>query len=524
MLAQSMATEVATARSHSLGDTLRRSAARYPKKTAIIDGGTRLSYEELNTRVNQLANALTQRGVGKGDRVTMLSKNCWEFIVSSYATAKIGAIFTPMNFMLKTDEIRYLVQDSQPAACIAQTAFVTTMDAAIEQSGIETLVNIEIGAGEPSSEHWQAFDVFSVEASSADPAVLVADDDPLRLMYTSGTESKPKGLLHSSRSLLAEYVSSIIDGGMSHDDVDLHSLPFYHCAQLDCFVGPDIYLGATSVILPGPEPATVLATIAEHSVTKYFAPPTVWISLLGSPAFADANLSTLKKGYYGASPMPVEVLKQLLHELPGLDFWNFYGQTELAPVATILPPHEQITHPGSAGRPVLNLETAVMAEDGTLLPQGEVGEIVHRGPHIALGYWNRDELTADAFKYGWFHSGDLGVFDEEGRLTIVDRVKDMIKTGGENVASREVEETLYEHEAVAEVAVFATPHEKWIETVAAAVVLREGYELTAEQLRSFARERLATYKVPTVVRFYDALPKNPSGKILKRDLREAFEA
>ncbi|MDA3148244.1 long-chain-fatty-acid--CoA ligase [Leucobacter sp. UCMA 4100] len=522
MLAQSMATEVAAARSLTLGDTLRRTAARYPAKVALIDGDTSLTYEEFNTRVNQLANALTQRGIVKGDRVTMLSKNCWQFLVASYATAKIGAIFTPINFMLKVDEVSYLLEDSRPAACIAQTGFTETMRRALEQSGITPAVRIEITVGQAASPEWQPFDVFSTAASSAEPTAMIGDDDALRLMYTSGTESKPKGLLHSSRSLIAEYVSSIIDGGMSHDDIDLHSLPFYHCAQLDCFIGPDVYLGATSIILPGPDSARVLATIERYKVTKYFAPPTVWIALLNSQSFAIADLSSMKKGYYGASPMPVEVLKKLLAELPDLDFWNFYGQTELAPVATILPPHEQVSHAGSAGRPVLNVETAIMAEDGTILPRGEVGEIVHRGPQIALGYWNRDELTAEAFKYGWFHSGDLGVFDAEGRLTIVDRVKDMIKTGGENVASREVEEALYGHPAVAEVAVFATPHEKWIETVAAAVVVREGHEVTAEELQAFACERLATYKVPTVVRFYEALPKNPSGKIMKRDLREAF--
>ena len=204
--------------------------------------------------------------------------------------------------------------------------------------------------------------------------VLVADDDPIRLMYTSGTESRPKGALLTSRALQAEYLSAIVDGGMASDDVDLHTLPMYHCAQLDCFLGPDLMLGATSIILPAPDPATVLRTIAEQGVTKYFAPPTVWIGLLRHPDFDSTDLSSLRKGYYGAAAMPVEVLKEILQRLPELSLWNFYGQTELAPVATILPPHEQLSHAGSAGRPVLNVETRLVDGDGVEVPVGEVGD------------------------------------------------------------------------------------------------------------------------------------------------------
>src|SRR4051794_18231523 len=367
---------------------------------------------------------------------------------------------------------------------------------------------------------WEDVDGWWRTGDDSPPDVAVADDDPLRLMYTSGTESRPKGVVLSSRSLVSQYVSCAIDGGMDADDVEAHSLPMYHCAQLDCFFSVDVYLGATSVILPGPDPAAILATIARERVTKLFCPPTVWISLLRHPDFDTTDLSTLRKGYYGASAMPVEVLRELSRRLPDVQLWNFYGQTEMAPLATILRPHEQLPRAGSAGRAALNVETMLIDDDGSPVPPGTIGEIVHRSPHAALGYYEDEEKTAEAFAGGWFHSGDLGVMTEDGFLSVVDRKKDMIKTGGENVASREIEEAVYELDGVAEVAVFGISHPHWIEAVTAVVVPKAGAQLTAEQVDAHCRDRLAGYKRPKYVVLADALPKNPSGKILKRELRE----
>jgi fatty-acyl-CoA synthase len=307
---------------------------------------------------------------------------------------------------------------------------------------------------------------------------------------------------------------------MSADDVELHTLPLYHCAQLDCFLGTDVYLGATSVILPGPDPKSVLRAIEEHGVTKYFAPPTVWIGLLRCPDFDTTDLSSLRKGYYGASPMPVEVLREMRERLPDVDLWNFYGQTEMAPLATILGPDEQLTKAGSAGRAALNVETRIVDDQDQPVPTGTVGEIVHRSPHATLGYDKNDEKTAEAFRNGWFHSGDLGYVDEDGCLYVVDRKKDMIKSGGENVASREVEEAIYQLEGVAEVAVFGVSHPRWVEAVTAVVVPKDGASLSPEAVIEHARSVLAGYKAPKYVVVTDALPKNPSGKILKRQLRD----
>ncbi len=516
---------VTVARSHSLADLLRRSAARFPGKTALIDGNTSLTFAELDAAVSATAAALLDRGLTKGDRLAILSRNSWQFAVLTFACARAGVVFVPINFMLKANEVDFILEHSEATAVVADDgALLTTLTEALALAGIEPILRGWIGPeGSPVPEGWESVSAWA-GGVPRESDVVVGDDDPIRIMYTSGTESRPKGAISSSRSLITEYVSSIVDGGMTSDDVDLHTLPLYHCAQLDCFLGPDVYLGATSIVLPAPDPATVLRLIETHKVTKYFAPPTVWISLLRHPDFDRHDLSSLRKGYYGASPMPVEVLREIQSRLPNLRLWNFYGQTEMAPVATILPPEEQVEYAGSAGRAVLNVETRVVDDNDQPVPPGVIGEVVHRSPHATLGYYKDPEKTAAAFANGWFHSGDLGVMSEEGRLTIVDRKKDMIKTGGENVASREVEEAAYLHPDVAEVAVFGLPDPKWVEAVTAVVVLKPGATATGEEIRSFLAGHLAGYKVPKAVFVAASLPKNPSGKILKRELRQDYAA
>jgi fatty-acyl-CoA synthase len=262
----------------------------------------------------------------------------------------------------------------------------------------------------------------------------------------------------------------------------------------------------------------VLSQIAEHAISSFFAPPTVWISLLRSPLFDQVDLSSLRKGYYGAAIMPVEVLKELQRRLPVLRLWNCYGQTEMAPMATVLKPEDQLRKSGSAGRACLNVETRVVRDDGTDVDIGEVGEIVHRSPHLMLGYLDDPAATAAAFEGGWFHSGDLATLDAEGYLTVVDRKKDMIKTGGENVSSREVEETLYQLAGVLEAAVVGLPDARWVEAVTAVIVQRPGAELTEAGVLAHCAG-LAGFKRPKRIVFVESLPKNASGKVMKRDLR-----
>jgi fatty-acyl-CoA synthase len=286
------------------------------------------------------------------------------------------------------------------------------------------------------------------------------------------------------------------------------------------FFGPSIYVGATNIITAFPTPENLLPLIERYRISSFFAPPTVWIALLRSALFDTTDLSSLRKGYYGASIMPVEVLRELARRLPKVRLWNLYGQTEIAPLATMLGPEDQLRKPGSCGRAVLNVETRVVDDAMRDVAPGEVGEIVHRSPHLMIGYFHDDARTAAAFEGGWFHSGDLAVIDDEGYVTVVDRKKDMIKTGGENVASREVEEALYKMPQVSEVAVIGVPHPRWVEAVVAVIVVKAGQMLSEPEVLAYSHAILAGFKTPKRIVFADALPKNPSGKLLKRQLRD----
>jgi fatty-acyl-CoA synthase len=507
------------ARHQSLGDLPRRTARRTPDKLAVLDGDTRLTFAGLDAAVDRTAAALQSVGLGAGDRLALLCHNSWQFVVLDFACARAGVVLVPVNFMLGSEEIAFILDHSGATAFVVEDALLPVAESALaaSQGAARTRAVVRLAGGDlPAG--WQDLQDWIDRDGTPEPVTL-GDDDPVRMMFTSGTESRPKGALLSSRSLLWQYVSCIVDGNMQPDDVELHTMPLYHCAQLDCFLGVDVYLGATSIILPAPEPGAILRAIEEHRVTKFFAPPTIWIGLLRHPDFDTADLSSLRKGYYGASPMPVAVLEEMRRRLPDVDLWNFYGQTEMSPLATILGPEEQLTYAGSAGRAALNVETRIVDDQDQPVAAGTVGEIVHRSPHATLGYYLDEAKTAEAFRGGWFHSGDLGYLDDGGRLYVVDRKKDMIKTGGENVASREVEEAIYQLEGVAEVAVFGVDHPRWVEAVAAVVVPQDGATLTPEAVIEHTRSVLAGFKTPKYVVVVDALPKNPSGKILKRELR-----
>jgi fatty-acyl-CoA synthase len=510
---------VALARRHTLADLLRRSAARQGDRTAIIDGERSRTYSELDADASRIANALRDRGLGPGDRVALLSRNSLDYAQVVFGVARSGAVLVPVNFMLGAGEIAYILGHSASRALIVQDALMEVAEQAVSEARASLRARIGLGA---ERDGWEPLTQLLDHPDASEPEVPIGSDDPAQVLYTSGTESLPKGAVLAHSALIAQYASCIVDGGMDGNDIELHALPLFHCAQQHCFLVPDIYLGARSVIVAGPEPGLLLEMIERHGVTKFFAPPTVWIGMLRHPDFDRHDLSSLRKGYYGAAIMPVEVLLEITERLPNVRLWNFYGQTEMAPVAVMLAPEDQIRKAGAAGRPCLNVETRVVDPDGDDVPVGEVGEIVHRGPHAILEYLGDDAKTAEAFRGGWFHSGDLGVLDDEGYLTVVDRIKDMIKTGGENVASREVEEVLYTHDGIAEVAVVGISHPVWIEAVVAIVVPKPGAQPTPAELRAHTRERLASFKVPKAFAMVDSLPKNPSGKLLKRELREQY--
>jgi fatty-acyl-CoA synthase len=508
-------------RRQTIADTLRRSAARTPDRLAIRCGEAAWTYADLDERVERTAAGLAARGVELGERVAVLARNSHSFVVLRYALARLGAVLAPINFMLQASEVAYILRHSRAARLAVDTEFAALgADAASQDTAVKEL--IWLPGENPSLQPVRAVSLEEIGALAG--VVPERDLDARRvaqIMYTSGTEALPKGAMLTHEAILAQYATCLVDLEIGEADHILHALPMYHCAQLDVFLGPALQAGARNLVISAPAPERVLRLIAEHKITSFFAPPTIWIALLRSPLFDEVDLSSLRKGYYGASIMPVEVLGEMQRRLPQLRLWNCYGQTEMAPMATVLKPEDQLRKAGSAGRPCLLVETRVVRDDGTDATVGEVGEIVHRSPHLMLGYLDDPEKTAQAFEGGWFHSGDLGAFDEEGYLTVVDRKKDMIKTGGENVASREVEEVIYRLPGVSEVAVVGLPDPRWVEAVTAVVVLRAGADLSEAQVRSHCA-CLAGFKRPKRVFFTESLPKNASGKVMKRDLRMAY--
>ena len=506
-------------RRQTLADLLRRSAARFPAKTAVQCGDTRWSYAEFDRVCDRLAAGLAGLSVAKGDRVAVLARNSHGFAAMRFALARLGAILVPINFMLKAEEAAYILRHAGARMLATDTGLAELARAAARETAVTDF--IWLPSEDPTLPVAGMIPLDDLLATSAPaPVADIGPADVAQIVYTSGTESMPKGAMLTHDAIIWQYVSCVVDASIASDDLALHALPLYHCAQLDVFLGPSIYVGATNVITAKPTPDNLLGLIARHRVTSFFAPPTVWISLLRSPLFDATDLSSLRKGYYGASIMPVEVMREMAARMPNVRLWNLYGQTEIAPLATMLGPDDQLRKPGSCGRAVLNVETRVVDDRMRDVRPGEIGEIVHRSPQVMLGYFHDDERTRQAFEGGWFHSGDLASIDEEGYITVVDRKKDMIKTGGENVASREVEEAIYRLTGVSEVAVVGVPHSKWVEGVVAVVVAKAGHALSVGDVMEHCAAVLAPFKCPKMVVFADTLPKNPSGKLLKRELRQ----
>ncbi|GAB3061069.1 acyl-CoA synthetase [Virgibacillus ainsalahensis] len=509
---------------NTLGDLLARTRDRMPEKFAIAYNDLRLNYRELDNLVNQTAHGFLADGMKKGDMITVMSKNSLDFVVVNFALARIGAVMIPINYMLAAEDVNYILEHAEVSGFIASEEYFSVLD---QSAGRLEIKHRYVMDCPPSYEcklaGWIPLSKAREDQSTEFIDAQISDDDLAHVLYTSGTESRPKGVMLSHKSLISEYVSSIVDGKMEADDVAIHALPLYHSAQLHVFLGPSVYLGQTGIILGAATPELILETIEKEKATQLFCPPTVWIGLLRHPDFDKRDLSSLEKCYYGAAIMPREVLKELSERLPNARFWNFYGQTEVAPLATALQPEDQLRKLGSAGVPTLNVQTKIVDENDQEVPCGETGEIVHRTPHAMKGYLHDPDKTAEAFRGGWFHSGDLGVMDEDGYITIVDRKKDMINTGGVNVSSREVEETIYQLDGVSEVAVISIPDAYWIEAVTAIVVLKDGVLLTEEKVIEFCKEKLSKFKVPKYIDFTDELPKNPSGKVLKRTLRDRYE-
>ncbi|MBY6414352.1 acyl-CoA synthetase [Rhodococcus sp. BP-252] len=495
-------------RANTIDGVLRRSAARFPERTAITFEGRSHTYRELDDAVSRAARRLLALGLVTGDRVAAYGVNSDAYVVGFLACARAGLVHVPVNYALVGDELKYLVEQSGSRAVLVDPELAATLDSVRADLPVDHVLALP--------------DLLDGSESVDELESAAESSDLAQLLYTSGTTSKPKGAMMSHGALIAEYVSSVIALGFTKDDNPLIAMPMYHSAGMHVFTMPYLSVGATVHLMRRPDVPEILRRIEEDRIGSLFLAPTVWVPLANHPDLQTRDLSSLTKAQYGASIMPVTVLNRLRERYPDLGFYNCFGQSEIGPLATVLQPEEHEERPASCGRAVFFVETRVVDANGDDVPDGEPGEILYRSPQLCDGYWDKPEATAEAFQDGWFHSGDLVTRDAEGFITVVDRIKDVINTGGILVASREVEDAVYTHPAVAEVAVIGTPDEKWIEAVTAVVVLKDGADgVTAQEIVDHVKGLIAPFKVPKTVTFVDELPRNQSGKLLKRELRSA---
>ncbi|MEE1740402.1 acyl-CoA synthetase [Streptomyces sp. BE147] len=494
-------------RSSTVDGVVTRSARRTPGRTALRYGGRTWTYGALDTAVTTAAAVLTgEHGLRPGDRVASYAHNSDVYLIGFLACARAGLVHVPVNQNLTGEDLTYLLGQSGSSLVLTDPDLAGRLPAGTAVRALRDAPDSLL----------DALDTPRPFTPEREPDA----DDLVQLLYTSGTTALPKGAMMTHGALVHEYVSAITALGLAAGDRPVHSLPLYHSAQMHVFLMPYLAVGAENTILDSPDAARIFDLVEAGQADSLFAPPTVWIGLSNHPDFATRELGALRKAYYGASIMPVPVLERLRERLPDLAFHNCFGQSEIGPLALVLGPDEHEGRMDSCGRPVLFVEARVVDEDGEEVPDGTAGEVVYRSPQLCRGYWEKPEESAEAFRDGWFRSGDLAVRDPEGFFTVVDRVKDVINSGGVLVASRQVEDVLYTHPAVAETAVIGLPDERWIEAVTAVVVLRGA--ATEAELIDHAREKLAGFKAPKRVLFVDGLPRNASGKILKRELRDRF--
>ena len=493
-------------RRNTVGDAVRRAARLFRGRSALVVGDRDWSFAALDQAADRVAGYFVSLGLRAGDRIAAYGRNSDAYFIAFLACVRGGFVHVPVNYALTGDELSYIVGQSGSRLVLTGAGLEDNLSAIdVTALALNDLIAVALDPSAPVVE---------------EPDI---DDDSLaQIVYTSGTTAAPKGAMMTHKAMISQYYSVIHNMDYAEADQALAALPLYHTAQMHAFTMPQLLVGARNILIEAPAAEIVLRLIEQQRITSFFAPPTVWISLLRHPDFATRDLSSLEKVYYGASIMPVPVLHELRERLPRARPYNCYGQTEIAPLATVLRPEEHDARPASCGRPVLNVMTRVVDPDMNDVPPGTHGEIVHRSPHLMTGYWDKPAETAEAFSGGWFHSGDVGYFDDEGYLYIVDRIRDVINTGGVLVASREVEEVLFTHPAVSEVAVVGLPDDKWIEAVTAFVVLRPGHTVEDATLLALAREHLAPYKLPKKVVFVDTLPRNTAGKLLKRELRKQY--
>lgn len=513
----------------NLIDTLLRSCRRTPGKDAIIFNDRSWTYAQLVGAVETLAQDFSARGLSHGDRVVVRGANSDLFLIAMFACFRIGAVHIPMNVGFTSHEAVDIIRRTAPALILTDDPdFLSDMEAARQAPDADLRDDTEFMAlGQRLTYRDRdletVYDLIQRAATGeALPAVRVERDDIAQIIFTSGTTSKPKGAMMSHGALSFHCASATIALHHHADDSVLSALPLYHAGQMHSFTVPALMVGATVVIAEKPKPEVVFSLIEQHSINNFFAPPTVWIALLNHDRLQEFDLSSMRKVQYGASIMPAPILTRLRVTFEGVQFYNAFGQTEVGPTTTVLGPEGHDVSPTSAGRAVTFVDVRIVDEDFHDVEVGDVGEIVYRSPQLFSGYLDDPVATAEAFIGEWFRSGDLGRQDEHHYIHVVDRLKDVINTGGVLVSSREVEEHVYDLPGVAEVAAVAVSDPKWVEAVAVVIVRQPGADVTTDDVIDHCKRGLAHFKAPKYVRFIEELPKSGAGKILKRSLRDSI--
>jgi long-chain acyl-CoA synthetase len=506
---------------HTVREMIEDNAQRYPDKTAFICEDRRYTFREVNQRVNSLVNALADLGVGKGDRVGILAYNCSQYF-EVFGLAKAGRVCVPLNWRSVARELSYLINNSEINTLILEREFVDVVQSIRhELNGVRTLICLDAEV-----DGMLSYEELISRFPPDEPADNVEVDDPCILFYTSGTTGRPKAAVHTHRSMVAD--ATLPHRRLGPDDMVLCVMPFFHVGGFAAHLAAAFAAGATIVIHKKFDERQVLETIEKEKLSYIFLVPAMIIRLLEHPNLSQYDLSSLHTVGYTGAPIPVEVLRRGV-KLLGDVFVQEFGQTETMNMTVLTREDhrlegspEELKRLESAGKPLKEGELRIVDEQGRDVPVGEPGEIIARSDRVMKGYWRQPEETAKIMRDGWLHTGDVGRVDEDGYVYVVDRKRDMIISGGENIYPREIEEVLYMHPAVLEAAAVGVPDDKWGESVKAVVILRPGSTVSEEEIIEFCKKHMASYKKPRSVEFWDDFPRTGSGKIKKGEIRESY--
>jgi fatty-acyl-CoA synthase len=505
-----------------LGSLLTINAQQRGQAIGLVYGAKRFSYAALNERACRLANALTAQGIGYGDRVACLLNNCNQFFDIFFGTAKIGAVFVPINFRLAAREVSYLLNDCKPKLLFVGESVQQTVDE-LDPAALPPRIVVKDRDMDPGPSPDDAYEAFLRAGAPHEPDIAVPREDQELLVYSSGTTGRPKGAIWAHGTTLASCEAKIIDFGIVPDDVTAVFGPLFHVGPLMDLAMPVLLRGGRLIVgaTTGFDPAILMQTVAAERVTLLTVYPTLWRRLLMLDKLDSYDLSSLRMLFTGGEPMSVPLLQQVYARFPNAGFINTYGSTESGPITTFLATQDRERKVGSVGKPAFSAQVRIADEHGRPLPAGSVGEVLVRSPFVCDGYFN--PLPGMEFRNGdWWHTGDLAWRDEEGFIWIGGRKKDMIISGAENIYPLEIERTIAELEGVAEVAVVGVPDEQWGESVAAYIVRHPGSQLLAAEVIEHCRANLASYKKPRHVVFVDSLPRTTVNKVSKDTLRKQF--